>query len=276
MSPPFYIDTSHFKVNHNISLFNKSVIEITAVHACVGRSADSSGRWIQPLNLRSHVLIGCCRHIDSVTVFIFEYQFKKHENHPLVFSAEIWYNCIKIILVEGSMNKEDILKIIKKSDIRSPVPIEYLNKLENEFNVLFPEDFKFFYSQISNGMRVSPNRRDEHELGSIEDIFKLLHEKEKKSKTTLLDKPFPFQKAYIWEDDYEQDALSRMKSVRYGNIEIGDIYCSESWHLILNGSSYGTMWGFTQFGIAPCHLTFIQWFKLWYLNKTIKLDINDN
>ena len=37
----------------------------------------------------SHILVCSCCHVDFIAVFIFEYQFKKHENPPCFFDCDM-------------------------------------------------------------------------------------------------------------------------------------------------------------------------------------------
>ena len=76
------------------------------------------------------------------------------------------------------------------------------------------------------------------------------------------------------DNEEEEDELSQI--AHFGNIEITNMGCGETWNLIVNGNFYGTMWNKSEYGIVPCDpkLTFFDWFELWYLKKYISLDFS--
>lgn len=184
------------------------------------------------------------------------------------------------------MDKETILKIIKKSDLRPPVSIEYLNELEKNFSIQFPEEFKIFYSEISNGLNISNGRN----LHSIETIVKKIEQAKELSGIDFIQQKFTLANAYMWEtpqyeeeyaedeyEDEEDDEYNELsRNALFGNIEIIDMGCGETWKLIVNGNFYGTVWNESEYGIAPCNpkLTFFEWFELWYFRKDIPLDFS--
>ena len=48
LMPPFLnANATHGKGNDYVSFFDKGVVQVAAVHACVRRSGNRSGRWIQ-------------------------------------------------------------------------------------------------------------------------------------------------------------------------------------------------------------------------------------
>ena len=59
LMPPFLdSNATHGKGNDHVSFFNESVVEVAAVHACVRRSGNRSGRRIQTFDFGGHVLVG--------------------------------------------------------------------------------------------------------------------------------------------------------------------------------------------------------------------------
>ena len=59
LMPPFLdANATHGKGNDHVSFFNESVVEVAAVHACVRRSGNRSGRRIQTFDFGGHVLVG--------------------------------------------------------------------------------------------------------------------------------------------------------------------------------------------------------------------------
>jgi hypothetical protein len=116
--------------------------------------------------------------------------------------------------------------------------MEYLNSIEKEFNIIFPNEFKIFYSQISNG--ASANRRRLYSIGKI--VSKLDKKK--------LNKNFNFKQSTIWGDEF---SMKPHPEIEYGNIEVANMGDGITWHLIVNGDEHGKMWLFTEMGILKCH-----------------------
>ena len=146
---------------------------------------------------------------------------------------------------------------------------EYLHEIEQTFAIKFPEDFKFFYSEISNGICVNNNTINEKEIYNIETVLKKIKETEKKFgifKKDLITQTFPFDKPYIWGDEGSFDLHLE---VEYGNIEVANVGDGETWNLILSGSSCGNVWNFSEWGISPCNpnLTFLRWAEMWLTNQ---------
>ncbi len=145
---------------------------------------------------------------------------------------------------------KEILNMLKKSNMYSPISLKQLNEIEERFNIILPEDFKMFYTTISNGNIDVEG----YELNDIDTIL---------LKSKFIDKKFKFSKEYIWGDE---NSLTPHEEIQFGNIEIVDMGDGASWHLIINGDSYDTMWLFSEFGIMPCtpHHNFIEWFEKWF------------
>ena len=130
------------------------------------------------------------------------------------------------------------------------VEIKEIREFEQRYNVMLPEELVLFYTMISNGCEMI----DGFPLRAFED-WKYNHE--------LIFKEFPFEKYYIWED--ETDEIFDIKTIDYGNIELIDIGCGQTWNIIVCGKEYGKMWNCTDVGIAPAapELSFLEWFEFW-------------
>ena len=71
--PPFFdANATHGKGDDHVSLFDESVVQVAAVHACVRRSGNRSGRRIQTFDFGDHVAVSCCGHVDLLSVGVFE------------------------------------------------------------------------------------------------------------------------------------------------------------------------------------------------------------
>ena len=169
------------------------------------------------------------------------------------------------------MDKMNFINKLKSNAIISPtVSKEYLHEIEKNFLITFPEDFKFFYSEISNGICINSNTTDEKKIHNIETILKKVEESERKFgvfKKNLITQTFLFDKPYIWGDEGSFDLHLE---VEYGNIEVADVGDGETWNLILSGTSYDNIWNFSEWGISPCNpnLTFLKWAEMWLTNQT--------
>ncbi len=153
-----------------------------------------------------------------------------------------------------------IHSILEKGTAYPPVSIEYIKNIEKQLNITFPDDFKIFYTQISNGAYVSRH----HRLYSIEKILNKLEKKQ-------LDKKFNFNNSYVWGDEL---SMTLHPEVDFGNIEIADMGCGMTWCLIVNSNlSYGTMWLFSEVGILKStnNSNFFEWFELWSQGKDDEL-----
>lgn len=169
-------------------------------------------------------------------------------------------------------NIEDIKKMLQLSgcELNLPISMAYLNELENRLNIILPNDFKLFYSTISNG-KASPFNHGHFGLFTIEEMEKRLKEKTKFYKINIINKEFNFDKPWIWGD---KDSYELHPTTDYGNLEIVDMGCGMSWNLIVKGNPYGTMWNFSEWGIQPCcpnkdnpNLNFLDWFEVWFKTK---------
>lgn len=151
-------------------------------------------------------------------------------------------------------NLNSIYSIVKNSITSPVVSIEYLNSIEKKFNIIFPNEFKVFYSQISNGIRVNKRR-----LHSIERIISQL-DKDK------INKKFNFKQSVIWGDKL---SMQPHPETEYGNIEVADMGDGMTWRLVINGDEYGKMWFSTEVGIENCrtNINFLEWFELWAQKK---------
>jgi hypothetical protein len=152
------------------------------------------------------------------------------------------------------MNTLNNINSILENNTHPVVSMKYLNTIEKEFNIIFPNEFKIFYSQISNG--ASANKR---RLYSIEKIVSKLDKKK-------LNMNFNFKQSIIWGDELSMQPHSE---IEYGNIEVADMGDGITWHLIVNGDEYGKMWLFTEMGILNCctNVNFLEWFELWIQKK---------
>jgi len=160
---------------------------------------------------------------------------------------------------------EHIRRLLQNAETFPPVSETYLHRTETELGITFPEEFRIFYTEISDGLWVGVKKwTDENgeeeitditgELLSVSQIMKKIKHAE------LLTKDFPFEKSIIWGDD----TLTHPE-LNYGNILIANKDDEINWRFIINGKSYGTMWATCWAGAltAKKPLSFLDWLALW-------------
>lgn len=146
----------------------------------------------------------------------------------------------------NELNK--IYSILENGITYPPVSIEYIENIEKKLNIIFPKEFKIFYTKISNGCCL-----DDYTLYNIDEIAY-------KAKEKYLDKEFQLTNTLFLGDEN----LPPIET-EYGNIEVSDMGDGMTWCLIVNSNlSYGTMWFFTEWGIQKCKkdFDFLEWFEL--------------
>ena len=86
LMPPFLdADATHGKGDDHVSLFDKGVIQVAAVHASIGRCGDRSGRRIQTFDFGGHVLVGGGGQVQLFARFVFEDKSEIHGVPPCFF-----------------------------------------------------------------------------------------------------------------------------------------------------------------------------------------------
>lgn len=124
-------------------------------------------------------------------------------------------------------------------------------EFEKRYGLQLPKSYRRFLLEIGNG----------GEWGES-NLCSLLSEEHFNQEKLL--KPFPFENEWIWESE-EDPSASQMEAIAYGNLELTDAGCGQSFHLILNGKCYGEVWHFSEMGIQPCcqRQDFLGWYEKW-------------
>lgn len=78
-----------------------------------------------------------------------------------------------------------IYSILKNGITYLPVSTEYINNMEKKLDIIFPDEFKIFYTKISNGAYINRQR--------LYNIEKIINKTERKQ----LNKEFKFQKTFF-------------------------------------------------------------------------------
>lgn len=137
-------------------------------------------------------------------------------------------------------------KNIQKNEV---IRIEDIRSFERNNNIKLPEELVLFYTEVCNGCKML-------------DGFNLLRMDEWKYNANSLKIDFPFEKYWVWEDNYDKEKL---KDIENGNLALIDIGDAQSWHIIVKGKERSKMWFFTDVGIQPCapSMNFLEWFEFW-------------
>lgn len=83
-----------------------------------------------------------------------------------------------------------------------------------------------------------------------------------------LSKPFPFTKAWVWEDgDISPEGTKA--DVTHGILVLGTDGCGQYWTLVGNGPALGQVWMLADVGITPLvpSMTFLEWYEAWLDGK---------
>lgn len=121
-----------------------------------------------------------------------------------------------------------------KDELSSPIPMETINKFEKEHNITLPNDFKLFYTTITDGLYID----EEIELLDFESIY---------FEEDYINKEFKYKKPYIlkpWKEDLKDDVYN-------GNIMLFELGDGTTLNLIINGKQKGQIWNFSEVGITP-------------------------
>lgn len=135
---------------------------------------------------------------------------------------------------------------------------EAIAVFEDCHKVELPQAYRMFLKNVGNGCEyMFENRR----LNSLDS-----------SPYQNLSEPFMLEKFWLWEeDDRGADIIkAEMKSKVYrGNMELINLGCCMSYHLIITGKCRGEVWEFTDVGVQPCceRQDFLGWFELWLDNQ---------
>ena len=137
------------------------------------------------------------------------------------------------------------------------VPEEAVQAFEEAHGVTLPEAYRRYLLEVGNGF--------EWEHGYPFLSFPPAEGTER------LSAPFPFEEAWIWEAEDGPPDPARMAPVLDGSLELIDIGCCQTAHLIVTGPCLGEVWWFCDVGIQPCcrRQDFLGWLEKW-------LDHGDN
>ncbi len=134
------------------------------------------------------------------------------------------------------------------------VELAAVRAFESRYGLALPQDLIDLYCGVCNGC-------------TMLDGFSLKPLEAWEVEQADLQRPFPFARDWIWEDEEEDE--EKISQTLWGNIELIDVGDAQSWHVIVNGAQAGQMWLFTDVGIQPCAppKTVLEWFEFWLDGK---------
>lgn len=135
---------------------------------------------------------------------------------------------------------------------------EEIAAFEDCHKIRLPQAYRLFLKKVGNGCECM---FEGCRLNSLEN-----------SPCQSPSEPFMLEKFWLWEeDDRDSDIIEdeQKNKVYRGNIELINLGCSMSYHLIITGKCRGEVWDFTDVGVQPCceRQDFLGWFELWLDNQ---------
>lgn len=166
--------------------------------------------------------------------------------------------------VYEAKNYEKVLKRIQeKIEVLSIKMDECLSEeaieaFEDRHKVCLPQAYRMFLKHIGNGCNHMLEGCRLNDLDSC-----LCYE---------IAAPFMLEKFWLWEEDNRDSDIieaEKINKVYRGNIELMNLGCGMSYHLIITGKCQGEVWNFTEVGVQPCceRQDFLGWFELWLDNQ---------
>lgn len=136
----------------------------------------------------------------------------------------------------------------KKLTMNPPLPMRKIVEFEREYNIKLPEELVAFYTQVANGALLYPDERICN-LSTFEEWYfdkNLIH------------------KDFIVENDIEYDDFKNLSSkifLSYGNIDIMELGCAETYNIIVKGRHYGEICGDFEMWLFFTNKNFLDWIE---------------
>jgi len=146
--------------------------------------------------------------------------------------------------------------------LRPPLTEAGLDLYERSRAVSLPAEYRAFVLQLGDGGDGPPF----YGLAALGDLPAGLtaDEKVQWSDPTNMAKPFPFTRAWVWEEGDISDEGTH-EQVAWGTLYLGDDGCGMYWHLIVTGPDRGNVWQLCGEGIQPTapKRDFLRWYEDW-------------
>lgn len=134
--------------------------------------------------------------------------------------------------------------------------VEDIRTFETRFGVVLPDKYRQFLMREHDGAAIGP-RYGLLPLGKVPSHWSEIHDY-----STRLQRPFPLDAAWIWEDEPDAPDLERrIEATNDGVLLLGEQGCGARWVLVVSGERAGEVWLTTGEGAAPTGLTFWPWLE---------------
>lgn len=172
-----------------------------------------------------------------------------------------------MIIIENQIERIKLKLDDKGITLNKPITMEKIFEFENRYNIKLPKELVAFYTQIGNsGIKCIEYEKDGEEW-EVELYLDDLYSFENfKFNPKLINQEFTLENTF-WEcwNENQKDNFN-WNGLQYGNIEILDLGCAMTYHIILNGKHQGEVWKFTEMGVISTKLNFLDWFEVWLDN----------
>jgi len=139
-----------------------------------------------------------------------------------------------------------------------PLVLAEVESFESFANIRLPSDYREFLLKVGNGGSGPP------EFG----LFPLDQTISNADFVLSPSMPFPFTKAWVWEEG-ESSIEGSLDDVHRGVLRLGTDGCGQYWTLVVLGPEHGKIWMQTDVGIQPLNpdMSFTQWYEAWLDGK---------
>jgi hypothetical protein len=157
-------------------------------------------------------------------------------------------------------------RVLKKARSRGlsvghPVSEQAIIDFELEYKVSLPREYVAFLRLVGNGNEGPYDAS----LLYFPDPYRTIQPRTPPVEfdPDRLSTPFPFEKAWLWEDAANTTSFEETEAIFNGTLAVANSACGGNWQLVVTGKQCGLMWLFTGVGIAPVKpfRTFLEWFE---------------
>jgi hypothetical protein len=151
-----------------------------------------------------------------------------------------------------------------------PLGWDAVRAFEREHGIVLPEPYRTLVAEICDGCGEAPA-----DVDGLIPVAELPPDWGPDGSQRVLSKPFPLDRAWVWEDDirpYEQIEPLIDEVSNHGSVVLGTGGCGMYWHLVVTGPHRGRIWTVSDVGAAPFgaetgHVTtgvgFADWVVYW-------------
>jgi len=146
--------------------------------------------------------------------------------------------------------------------VNPPLTDASIGAFEQQHGIALPEAYRGFLVHIGDGGE-GPPEYGLLRLGEVPDDM-LPDEAAAWRRLPHVAQPFPFTRAWVWEDGDTSSEGSR-DQVDCGSLCLGTDGCAMYWHLVVTGPERGRLWMLAGEGIQPTvpRRDFLTWYEDW-------------